>query len=235
MAERSGAFTIGARALQAMAKGAGATLGVTVLYSLLLTVVDTALYGAVMPGGRMPTQEDLLNVLLPVMGATLAVELLVGPLVAAMAVYIGRAFAEGSTPSLYQGINFALNRYGRMFLPHLAAQLSIQLGMVILIPGVLFQLQYAFVDAVAALEDEPAPLFRSKKLTRGRRKSIFLLFLPWLVLSQVLIFADLWAVGQSPLALLGVKAVIFLLYFFMQIAFYLLYDERTRKRRQQPA
>lgn len=217
-----------------MARGAAVTLPLTLFYALLITSIDVVLYGAVMPDGRMPTQADLLNVLLPVMGVTLALELVLGPLVSAMAVYVGRSFAEGTAASLYGAVNFALNRYGRMFLPHLAAQLSIQLGMIILIPGVLFQMQYAFVDAIAALEDEPAPLSRSKKLTRGRRQSIFFLFLPWLLLSQVLIFADLWAVGQSAAALFGVKAIIFLLFFLMQIAFYLLYDERTRKQRPSP-
>ena len=41
MAARSGAFTIGARALQAMVKGAAVTLPVAILYSLLITIIDT--------------------------------------------------------------------------------------------------------------------------------------------------------------------------------------------------
>ena len=232
MAKRSGALVIGGRAIQAAARGASIIVPVTVAYAVLVTAVDKAIFDMVSPSGALPSQEDLVRVLLPLNGVIIATELLLGPIIAALAVYTGRCFTEGLAPSLYKGLNFALNRYGRMFLPHLAAQLSIQLGLVIIIPGILFMMQYAFVDAVAALEDERAPLNRSKRLTRGRRRSIFLLFLPWLILSQALLFAELWALGEGPLAMFAVKIPAFLLIFIMQIGFYLLYDERTRKRRK---
>lgn len=231
MATRSSALTIGLRAIQTVIRGWAITIPLAVVYGILLTGLDTLIYRSTVPDGQMPGQEDLIKVLLPWAGATLGLEIFLGPIIAACAVYVGRAM-QGDLPlSLYKAVNFALNRYGRLFWPHLAAQLQIQLGLIIIIPGILFQLQYAFVDAVACLEEEKAPLNRSKRLTRGRRRSVFLLFLPWLLLSQFIVFADLWALGQSELVLFGVKAIVFLIYFTMQIGFFFLYDERTQQRK----
>ena len=39
-------------------------------------------------------------------------------------------------------------------MPYLLAMLSIQVGMLIVIPGIMFMMQYAFVDSVATLEKE---------------------------------------------------------------------------------
>lgn len=212
-------------------RGWAVVIPLAVVYGILLTVIDSAIYSWAVPDGQIPDQQSLPRVLLPMAGAALLLEVVLGPIISACAVYIGRA-SRGDLPmSLYKAVNFALNRYGRLFVPHLAAQLQIQLGLIILIPGVLFQLQYAFVDAVACMEEERAPLNRSKRLTRGRRQSIFLLFLPWMLLSQLIFFADLWALGESEVYLFGVKAAVFLIYFTMQVAFFHLYDERTQKKR----
>ncbi|MFT4978210.1 MAG: hypothetical protein ACI8S6_004118 [Myxococcota bacterium] len=235
MATRSSALKVGLRAITAVTRGAAVTLPLAMVYGILLTLIDTVIYRSTIPAGQLPGQEDLIAVLLPWAGATLGLEIILGPIVAACAVYVGQAAATGGAVSLYKAVNFALSRYRRVFLPHLAAQLSIQLGLIIIIPGVLFQMQYAFVDSVACLEDEAAPLNRSKRLTRGRRRSVFFLFLPWLMLSQFIIFADLWALGQSEFALFGVKATAFLIYFTMQVGFFFLYEERTRQRRARKA
>ena len=247
MATNRGALSVGLQAVQATFRGITTVLPLMLVYGGVLTALDVLIYSSAMPSGQMPGQEDLIRVLLPWAAVTLGLEVLIGPIIAACAVYVGRAFAQRrdaalaktpdgapkapGTPTLYGAINFALNRYRRMFVPHAAAQLSIQLGLIIVIPGILFQMQYAFVDSVASIEDEAAPLNRSKRLTRGRRRSIFLLFLPWLLLSQVMIFADLWAMGQSHIHLFGVKSAAFLLYFMMQVSFYLLYHDRTSRRR----
>lgn len=251
MATNRGALSIGLQAVQATFRGITTVLPLMLMYGVALAALDMWIYTSAMPSGQMPGQEDLIRVLLPWAGVTLGLEILLGPIIAACAVYVGRAFAlhreaqvaasfggEAQTPpapSLYKAINFALNRYSRMFVPHAAAQLSIQLGLIIVIPGILFQMQYAFVDSVASIEDEAAPLNRSKRLTRGRRRSVFLLFLPWLLLSQVMIFIDLWAMGESPIHLFAVKAAMFLLYFMMQVSFYLLYHDRTNRRRASAA
>jgi len=232
MAKQSSVLNIATRALSTVGKGVGIVFPLAIIYGILLTALDLVAYSMFGPkGGDVSGQQDLVGVLLAWTANALAVEIILGPLFVACAVYLGRAVTTGVKPGIYKAVNFALSRYSRMFVPHLAAQLSIQLGMIIVIPGVLFQMQYAFVDSVAALEDEAAPLNRSKRLTRGRRRSIFLLFLPWLLLSQLIVFADLWAMGQSELYLFGVKVAVFLIYFTMQVSFFLLYDERTRQRR----
>ena len=230
MATRSGAVSIGMQAIQATARGAGVIIPLALVYGVVLTGLDLLIYRSAMPNGQMPGQEDLIRVLLPWAGATLGLEIVLGPIVGACAVFLGRSFVQNSAISLYKAINFALNRYGRMFVPHLAAQISIQLGLIIIIPGILFQLQYAFVDSVASMEDEKSVLNRSKRLTRSRRRTVFLLFLPWLLLSQGIVFVDLWALGQSPVHLFAVKTVSFIIYFVMQVSFFLLYNERTQRR-----
>ncbi len=145
----------------------------------------------------------------------------------------GRAvFGDGA---LWLAHDLSLSRYSRVFFPHFVAWLSITLGMIIIVPGVLFLLQYAFVDAVACMEEEKSPLPRSKGLTRGRRKSLFLLALPWIILSQVLGFFQLWALSQSGMVMAAGDTVATMITFVMFVAFYLIYDERTRKRRAKTA
>ncbi|MEL6341634.1 MAG: hypothetical protein AAFV53_00780 [Myxococcota bacterium] len=234
MAKRSGALAAGAAALKAFFTKIGIALPLLLAYALIVTSIDLFAYDRLLPNGEIPDQQDLLRVFGWLTGIVMGTEILLGPVVSAFAIYIGRASVTGAKGSLYQAVNFALTRYSRMFLPHLAAQLSIQLGMIIIIPGVLFQLQYAFVDAVTALEEEKHPLNRSKRLTRGRRRSLFLLFLPVLLMMQGILFLDLWAYTQSAVVFFAVKAVALALPFVMQIGFYILYEERTRKRKPRP-
>ena len=177
MARRSSILTIISRAFLASVQNIHITLAAAALYGISLAVVDHLIFGIV-GVSNPPTQQDLPKVLLSLLGAQFAVEILLGPILAAMAVYVGRCAVEGRSGSLYKAVNFTLSRYSRVIGPHFVAWLSITLGMIIIVPGVLFLLQYAFVDAVACMEEEKKPLPRSKRLTRGRRKSLFLLALP---------------------------------------------------------
>lgn len=59
---------------------------------------------------------------------------------------------------------------------HGARVLAVTLGMQVVIPGIVYALQYAFVDAAAALEPDEPSLKRSSKLTRGTRRRIFKVF-----------------------------------------------------------
>lgn len=230
MARRSSILKIIGRAFSASARNIHITLAAAALYGVSLAVIDHVIFGFV-GVSNPPAQEDLPKVLLSMLGAQFAIEILLGPILAAMAVYVGRSAVEGRPASLYKAVNFALSRYSRLFIPHFVAWLSISLGMIIIVPGVLFLLQYAFVDAVACMEEEKKPLPRSKRLTRGRRKSLFLLALPWIMLSQLLGFFQLWALSQSGLIMAAGDTVASMITFTMFVAFYLLYDERTRKRR----
>lgn len=230
MARRSSILTIIGRAFSASAKNFHITLSAAAMYGISLAVVDHLIFSMV-GVSNPPAQQDLPKVLLSMLGAQFGIEILLGPILAAFAVYVGRTAAEGKSGSIYKAVNFALSRYTRVFVPHFVAWLSITLGMIIIVPGVLFLLQYAFVDAVACMEEEKSPLPRSKRLTKGRRKSLFLLALPWIVLSQVLGFFQLWALSQSGLVMAAGDTVASMITFVMFVAFYLLYDERTRKRR----
>ncbi len=230
MARRSSILTIIGRAFSASAKNFHITLAAAAMYGISLAVIDHIIFSMVGVSSP-PAQQDLPKVLVSMLGAQFGVEIFLGPILAACAVYVGRTAAEGTSGSLYKAVNFALSRYTRVFVPHFVAWLSITLGMVIIVPGVLFLLQYAFVDAVACMEEEKSPLPRSKRLTKGRRKSLFLLALPWIALSQLLGFFQLWALSQSGLVMAAGDTVASMITFVMFVSFYLLYDERTRRKR----
>jgi len=127
------------------------------------------------------SNANMIAAMLSITLVYLLVVIFIGPLISATAVYAAKKHHDGRSAGLYPSVNFALNRYKRMFLPHLGAQLSIQVGMQVIIPGILFLCMYAFVDAVACLEDEKWPMRRSKNLTRNRRKTILWVALPYLV------------------------------------------------------
>lgn len=177
--------------------------------------------------GVPPRQEDLLSVALAWSGWALLAEVLFGPLFAAAAVCVAANHARGVRVGLYKAVNFAFNRYRRMFLPHLGAQVSIQLGMLVLVPGVLYMCMYAFVDPVACLEDEKWPMARSKRLTRGRRKTILWVALPMVLLSLVRMFTDMWALGQGPVWFLADYTAVYLLQFWLWAGFTHMYLKRV--------
>ncbi|HJN75332.1 MAG TPA: hypothetical protein QGF58_15495 [Myxococcota bacterium] len=104
------------------------------------------------------------------------------PIIDAVTIYAWRRFATGQDFSAKKALNWAVGRYGRMFGPHAKAFLTITAGMVIIVPGILFGLQYAFVDAITATDDKSrSPLKRSAKLTRGRRGRILRAWLPYAI------------------------------------------------------
>jgi len=237
VAAKSSIFSIIGKAFSATFSHLGVVLCVVLAYGLILASIDSLVYDAVVGSSGSDStgykQEDLIQLVLSWAGVNLAIEILLGPILAAVAVYVGRQHVlQRKDGSIYKAINFALSRYKRVFLPHMGAQVSIQVGMIIIVPGVLFLMQYAFVDAIACLEEEKSPLNRSKRLTRGRRKSIVLLFLPWLFLSQVIGFVDLWALSQSAWILIATKSAAVMVYFIMVVAFFMLYDERTRQKKK---
>ena len=108
-------------------------------------------------GSLLQQNAQLVSVILTFMGLNLLKVLLVGPLLSMMVVYLGFAFTQNKEVSPYNALNFILRNYKRLFVPFLIAQLCIQIGMVVVIPGVLFMMQYAFVDAVTCIEKNQAP------------------------------------------------------------------------------
>lgn len=122
-----------------------------------------------------------------------------GALGAGVAIYLWVMKERGQAPSFYDGLNYSLNRLGRVVGPHWRAFALIALGNIVVIGAVIWGLQFAFVDAIAVLDDREAnPLARSRRLTQNRRRTLFIAFLPfllwWLPFQLALTF---WAGGAE--------------------------------------
>jgi len=108
------------------------------------------------------------------------------PLVNAAAIYCWRKdHQEGKAPSFTEAYAFAKSRYSRMVGPHAKAYALIAIGMIILIPGIVYGLWFAFVDPITATDDKSKnPLMRSRKLTQGRRGKLLRSWLPYAVFAS---------------------------------------------------
>lgn len=203
------------------------TIPVVLLMGFIAASADYALFHH-LGGGATNDQGTLIKVMLAWTGVALVQEILLGPLVGAIAVYLGRLHSAGQSAGLYDAVNFGLGRYSRLFVPRLIAQLSIQIGLVLLLfPGIIYVSMYAFVDSVACLEQKVWPLDRSKALTRGRRGSIVLIYLPVAILMQGAALLELWALEQGIFALGLVFSGVYFVFFLINISFYKLYEGRT--------
>ena len=167
----------------------------------------------------------------------LVVSLLLGvllvPLVDAITIYVWRESDKGHSPSLYTATNWGILRYARMFRPHMYSYLAIAIGMQVVIPGVLYALQYAFVDAIAATDDNAKqPLARSQKLTQGRRSRIARAWLPYALWYPAYYFYfgfQAEALGAWAVFLFGVVDVLLLM--AMEMVMFALYEERIAEAR----
>lgn len=122
----------------------------------------------------------------------------VGAFTTPLALYFWVRHEKKETGSFYSAVNYALNRYGRVLKPHTAMTILIAIGAQAAIPGIWFALQYAFVDAIATLDDkETDPRGRSQRLTRNQRGKIFrtyVVFTGWILGAFILHFV---LMGQS--------------------------------------
>jgi hypothetical protein len=171
-------------------------------------------------------QSNLIKLSFTYLGFMLVYKAILGPIVSILVVVYARAFAMKSSMTVSTAINFALKRYGAVFVPYLLAMLSIQIGMIIIIPGVMFMMQYAYVDAVATLEKEAHVLSRSKLLTKSRRQSLIILILPYILLGQAIQFVE-FGYAESTATLIAANAAYEGLLVVIMATFYMLYHERT--------
>lgn len=199
-----------------------------VVVSLLDIGVAQVLAPKALTGQLGANQSELVGLMLGWWGVVIAVEILLGPLLVAMVIYAARCYTHGQKAGFVKALNFGLARYKHIFAWHAGAWLTIQLGMIVLVPGILFLLQYAFVDAVLVLEKERWPLARSAKLTKKRRGRIFMLVLPWLIATQVVGFAELWALKEGIPTLILLMSSTYVLNIWVVTAFYMFYEDRTR-------
>ena len=191
------------------------------IVSLLDIGVAQVLAPKALTGQLGANQSELVGLMLGWWGVVIAVEILLGPLLVAMVIYAARCHTHGQKASFTKALNFGLARYKHIFAWHAGAWLTIQLGMIVL-------LQYAFVDAILVLEKERWPLARSAKLTKKRRGRIFMLVLPWLIVTQVVGFAELWALQEGFVTLVLLMSSTYMLNLWVVTAFYMFYEDRTR-------
>ncbi len=97
---------------------------------------------------------------------------IVGATLAVLWVSVAEAQRDGQTLGL-DVIGRMLRRTPDVAAPHGGAALAIQIGLQVVIPGIHYALQFAFVDAVAVDDPERKALRRSSQLTRGIRRRIF--------------------------------------------------------------
>lgn len=145
----------------------------------LMDVASSSMLGLVDPQGR---QQELIvselsqSLVLWVWNCT------VGAWAAAAGLYLWVQHEKGRPATLYDAVNYGLNRFRRIVGAHARAYLAVAIGSIVIVPGILFGLQYAFVDAIATLDTvEKDPLARSRKLTKDRRGTIFRTFAAFVV------------------------------------------------------
>ncbi|MDP2304521.1 MAG: hypothetical protein Q8P18_00670 [Pseudomonadota bacterium] len=151
---------------------------------------------------------------------------IVGAWAAPATLYLWVQHEKKKPASLYEAVNYGLNRFPRVVKAHARALFIVQLGMIVIVPGILFGLQYAFVDAIATLDNEEKdPLARSRKLTSGRRGTLFrtfAVFLLWWAPTQLGGFFWLQGLGTWALALGGViDALVLIALDLCMVQFYL--------------
>jgi hypothetical protein len=221
-----------ARAVRTMLRNPGVVIPVILVPAIVLGIADTVVFHWL---GITQNAEDANMQIVKVgfgwLATGLVHQILYGPIFAATAIYLGR----GQGPAtLYSALNFALNRYGRLFKWHAAAALLISIGSLVILPGVLYTLNYAFVDSICCIEDERWPLARSTKLTRGRRKRIFFLFLPLFIYGQVSMIAYLSLVKIGWYYVSAMHFATYTVFFLYAVIMYVMYEERTSKAKTGP-
>ena len=209
--------------------------GIFIPVILALGTLDVFLFrGALSLNGFAPT-ENILKMEIPpsalmkltasFLGLAIGIKAIVGPIIGMLVVLFSRAHAKSTKLNMNSAINFITKRYKSVFVPYLLAMLSIQIGMIIIIPGIMFMMQYAFVDSVATLEKEKHVLTRSKRLTKSRRKSLVMLIGPFVFLGQGMQLIDLLYSSNLP-ALIGFHSLYEGLFLVITSTFYMLYHER---------
>jgi len=171
------------------------------------------------------SQSALIKLSFSHLGLMLGTKAIIGPFIAMFAVLFSRATIMDKALSFGEALSFALKRYSSVVKPYILAMLSIQIGSIIVIPGIMFMQQYAFVDSVATLEKEKHVLSRSKRLTNTRKKTLYFLILPYIILGQgiqILEFIHSADLQKLILINMGYEAALILIL----CSFYSLYHER---------
>jgi len=98
---------------------------------------------------------------------------IMGAALAVLWVSAAEAQRDGQTLRLGPALSRMARRTADVSAPHGGAALAIQIGLQVVIPGIHYALQFAFVDAVAVCERDVPALQRSTQLTKGIRRRVF--------------------------------------------------------------
>ncbi len=155
------------------------------LFAVPLWVVCAAL--AVVMSGQARQMGPVVAQLL-IMAWSLVWSSFGGAAVATGWVLAGKAALDGRSFGLSEALDAVRVRTLDVAGAHGAKVHAVTIGMQVLLPGILYALQYAFVDMVAVLDPEKASLRRSGQLTSGMRGRIFRLLLAYTLFGQVVSF-----------------------------------------------
>jgi len=163
------------------------------------------------------------------------------PLLAAASIYCWKQREEGLPLATIQtSWKFAKSRYRYMVGPHAKAYIAITLGMMVLIPGVVYGLWFAFVDPITATDDRSKrPLDRSRKLTRGRRGQLVRAWLPYAIwsipVSALPPYLPRIMEAVGPLAVVAFGVVEMFLLVIMKMTMYGMYEQRIKEAEKRKA
>lgn len=225
--KRIGIFAVLGNALQVTFKNLGIVLLIATISGALGWLLADFLAELML--GFIRTNTSQQRLIVSELSKTVALTVwgcLAGAWAAPATLYLWVQQEKGRPTSLYEAVNYGLNRFPRVLGPHSRALFIIQLGLIVIVPGILFGLQYAFVDAIATLDTaEKDPLARSRKLTAGRRGTLFRTFLFFLVWWVPMQLGGIWWIqAKGPLALaLGgvVDGLILIIIDLCMVQFYL--------------
>jgi hypothetical protein len=200
--KRIGMWTVLGNAFRVLFKNFGIALVIAALCGGIGAVLMDLVTGAVLDWWHATSSQQTLVVtqvsqliVLTIWGC------IVGSWAAPAGIYLWVQEEKKQSTTLYDAVNYGLNRFSRVFPAHAKAFFFVQLGLIVIVPGILFGLQFAFVDAIATLDTvEKDPLARSKKLTWGRRGTLFrtfAVFLVWWIPFQLA--GVYWLQGKGPL------------------------------------
>lgn len=222
------------RALRLLGHGLRATtanLGLAVAACLILAVFSGTTGLLVDPVDASGDSADMKTFLVPLLqltGLQLATTIFVGPIMHAAAAFSAFKHSRGKPASAYAGLNFAISRYARMLPAHATAWAVITLGFNLLIlPGIWYWAKWGLVDAVAIFEKTPAKIRRTEQLTRGYRRTIFVMALPLFVYDVAWMLIDFQLIGTFPPLVYVHHVFVHLAHFVVFAGYTRLYLERT--------
>ena len=113
---------------------------------------------------------------------------------------IGQELADGRTPRPMAVLRRMLDRTPDVAGPHGAKVHAVQIGLQVVVPGIFYAVQMAFVDMVAVLEPDAPALKRSARLTWGIRTRVLKVLLLGVVFALGAGLAAAW-VFEGPAAM----------------------------------